>query len=204
MAKENSVGTKARAEATRAKILKYAREMFVDKGFAGTSMGKIAAAAGVPHSLVFHHFKNKQNLWIEVKLSIAQIVEKGCEKSSVLPSCDRPLREFLGNLIRQSLSFYRDNPDIVRMISWQRLEYEQQQTPGISLSRESQAWIKAFQHYQEQGEINPNLKPEFVMTLILSIVSSAAMDPNVFIKEPKDEKAYILFCVDGLLKLLRN
>ncbi len=197
----NAQGTR-RADDTREKILKAARTLFVKNGFAGTSMGKIAAIANVPHSLVFHHFKNKQNLWMEVKMSIVRIFKQGQESSSVLPHHDQPLANFLQQLISRSIDFYRSNSDIVRMINWQRLEYEQEQTVGLNISQESKAWIAAFKHYQAKGDINPDLRPEFIMTLILSIVSSAAMDPNVFIKEAEDNKAYIDFCVETLLKAL--
>jgi len=47
-------------EKTDYKILVSARELFVKHGFSGTSMGKIAMKANVNHSLIFHHFGNKQ------------------------------------------------------------------------------------------------------------------------------------------------
>ncbi|MEN8236566.1 MAG: TetR/AcrR family transcriptional regulator [Pseudomonadota bacterium] len=191
-----------RADATREKIIKAARTLFVKNGFAGTSMGKIASTANVPHSLVFHHFKNKQNLWMEVKMSIVRIFKQGQESSSILPTYNQSLTNFLQQLISRSIDFYQNNPDIVRMINWQRLEHEQEQGIGIKISQESEAWIVAFKRYQDKGEIKSELKPEFIMTLILSIVSSAAMDSNVFIKKEEDNKAYINFCVQSLLKAL--
>ena len=69
------------------------------------------------------------------------------------------------------------------MINWQRLEYESKKEIGVTLSAESKAWLSALKYYQDNGDINPRLKLEFVLTFILSIVSSAAMDSNVFIKK---------------------
>ena len=55
---------------------------------------------------------------------------------------------------------------------------------------------------QQKGDINTKHKPEFIITLIVSIVSSAAIDPNIFIRDELDEQAYIDFCVERLRKAL--
>jgi TetR/AcrR family transcriptional regulator len=40
-----------------------ARRLFSSKGYSGTSMAEIAAAAGVSKATVFHHYKNKRALY---------------------------------------------------------------------------------------------------------------------------------------------
>jgi AcrR family transcriptional regulator len=47
-------------------ILDAAQRMFADAGFAATSTAKIAAAAGVPHGLVFYYFPSKRDLLLAV------------------------------------------------------------------------------------------------------------------------------------------
>lgn len=189
-----------RADPTRAKILKSARKLFVEFGFAGTSMGKIAAKANINHSLIFHHFGSKEGLWKAVKQSIVIDANK---LSPTLPELDQSFSEFLRKLISLNISFYRENPDIVRMISWQRLEHGNKKEIGITLSSEAKAWLASLKHYQNKGDIHRKLNLEFVLTLILSIVSSAAMDPNSFIKDPKDLNAYTEFCVEKIFKALK-
>ncbi|HEV2614248.1 MAG TPA: TetR/AcrR family transcriptional regulator [Gammaproteobacteria bacterium] len=189
-----------RADPTREKILKAARKLFIEKGFSGTSIGKIAEKAGINHSLIFHHFGNKEGLWKSTKQSI---VEKYIKISPVLPKTNQSFPQFLNQLMTQCIAFYRSNPDIIRMVSWQRCEYKSKKEIGLTLSAESKAWLTAFEYYQDKGEINKKLKPEFILTLVLSIVSSAAMDPNVFIQETNDLNKYIKFCLEGLLKLLK-
>lgn len=186
-----------RADPTRAKILNAARKLFVELGFSGTSMGKIASKAKINHSLIFHHFGNKEGLWKAVKQSI---VEESNKLSPTLPELDQSFHDFLKKLVTQNISFYRNNPDIVRMINWQRLEYESKKEIGVTLSAESKAWLAALKHYQDIGDINPRLKLEFVLTFILSVVSTAAMDPNVFIKKNNDLNDYVLFTVERLSK----
>ncbi len=189
--------THLRADPTRAKILKAARKLFVEYGFAGTSIGKIAEKAGINHSLIFHHFGNKEGLWKAVKQSI---VEEANQLSPTLPELNQSFRDFLKKLITQSISFYRNNPDIMRMIGWQRLEAGYKNEIGVTLSAESKAWLDALKYYQEQGDIHSRLKLGFVFTFILSIVSSAAMDSYVFIKKEADLGEYIHFTVETILK----
>lgn len=186
---------------TSKKILKAARTLFVEKGFSGTSMGQIALKAGVNHSLLFHHFKNKQNLWQEVKQAI---FEEGKSIYSHLPSLDQSLEFFLKELIARSILFYKNNPDIVRMINWQRLDSSNEQNTGLTLLNESKNWIDACVHFQRAGEIDQNLKPEFIVALVLAIVGSIAMDPNTFIQDPENNKLYIEFCAQRLYKALRK
>jgi AcrR family transcriptional regulator len=189
-----------RADPTRAKILKAARMLFVKFGFSATSIGAIAEKANINHSLIFHHFGNKEGLWKAVKQSIVEEADKLCP---TLPELTLSLPNFLEKLITQNIFFYRNNPDIVRMINWQRLEYEKKKQIGITLSPQAQDWLMAFKHYQANGSISSSLKPEFIMTLVLSIVSSAAMDPNVFITKTQDLSEYVKFCVKQLLKAFK-
>jgi AcrR family transcriptional regulator len=184
---------------TSEKILQAARTLFVEKGFSGTSMGQIATKAGVNHSLLFHHFKNKQNLWQEVKQAI---FEEGKSVYAHLPPLDQPLEPFIRELITRTLLFYKNNPDIVRMINWQRLDSSTEKTTGLTLLKESQKWIDACQHYQKTGEIDSKLKPEFVITMVMAIVGSLAMDPNAYIRDPENNKLYIEFCAHRLYKAL--
>jgi len=197
---KKSASTQVRADITRTKILKAARKLFVEFGFAGTSMGKIALKADINHSLIFHHFGNKEGLWKAVKQSI---VEEAHRLSPTLPELHLSFPDFLMTLISRSIAFYRKNPDIIRMINWQRLEYKKKTDIGITMSSESKSWLSALQHYQDKGDINTQLKLEFIFTLILSIVSSAAMDPHIFIKDEIELNHYIRFLVDRLLIALK-
>lgn len=189
------------AISTKYRILKAARILFVEHGFSGTSMGKIAKLAKVTHSLLFHHFGNKNKLWLEVKQSIARDSQN---HSKMLPELTDNYPEFIRTLIKKSITFYRDNPDIIRMLNWQRLELNSNQNIGVTMSLESQEWLNAFKHYQMLGYIDKALSSEFIITYILSIVSVAALDQNIFINNKKKLHDYIDFCVFRLIKGLQE
>lgn len=184
---------------TPEKILQAARILFVEHGFSGTSMGQIASKASVNHSLLFHHFGNKQKLWLAVKEAI--LIE-GKAMYSTLPPLGQPLEMFFKDLITHAILFYKNNPDLIRVINWQRLESTTEQKVGLTLSNESLNWVAACQFYQEKGELDPNLNPEFVITFVLGIVGSIAMDPKAFSQESDNNIAYINFCAERLYKAL--
>jgi len=185
---------------TKNKILAAARELFVAHGYAGTSVGKIAKLAEVNHSLVFHHFQNKEQLWIAVKENI--VAEADLQNKS-LPDTSLNFSDFLAAVFEKCTRFYRENPDIIHMINWQRVEQNTNQNIGITNSSDMQNWISAFKHYQAKGDINPAFKPEFIITMTFGIISSSALDPNVFLANKRSQNAYMQFCVDGLVKMLK-
>lgn len=50
----------------RERILATAEGLFAERGFDRTSTARIAEAAGVPHGLIFYHFKTKMDLLLAV------------------------------------------------------------------------------------------------------------------------------------------
>jgi AcrR family transcriptional regulator len=181
-------------DSTKTKILCAARQLFIEHGFTGTSAGKIAQLADVNHSLIFHHFKNKENLWNAVK---QQIVDEAKQSQPILPKTHLPLNVFLQQLFTQGVAFYRNNPDIIRLLNWQRLNRDK--PIGVTLSSGAKEWLAAFKTYQESGDIDKNLKPEYIVSYTLSLISSIALDPNQLITNEND---YIQFCLGSLYKIL--
>lgn len=192
---------KSYEDKTDYKILACARELFVENGYSGTSMGKIALKADINHSLIFHHFGNKQKLWQAVKESI---IAEGKRIYDHVPETSLPLQYFLRSLIQRTTRFYRENPDIVKMINWQRVDAAAQDLSELSMSSESELWINACKHYQSNGEISKSHKIEHVVSLILSLINSLAMNPNQFAHDEKAKTEYQEFCIDMLIKSFQN
>jgi AcrR family transcriptional regulator len=57
-------GRRPGAPDTRAEVLAAARASFADKGFRGTTIRAVAAAAGVDPALVHHYFGSKDDLFV--------------------------------------------------------------------------------------------------------------------------------------------
>lgn len=186
-------------ESTKEKILIAARTLFVQHGFAGTSIGNIAKLAEVNHSLIFHHFKNKEQLWSAVKQNIVEEADHQIQNFTK----DLLWEDCLRALFTKNIEFYRKNPDLIRMLNWQRLEHEGNYAIGITHSSAMMTWIELIKKYQHKGDIATHYKPEWIVTLLLSLISSAALDPNVFISDEQHFKEYINFCIDILGKALK-
>ena len=58
--------TKSDAEQTRARLIATAKERFTQDGYADTSVNDICADLGITKGALFHHFKSKQDLFIEI------------------------------------------------------------------------------------------------------------------------------------------
>lgn len=191
---------KTKDHITKVKILAAAKTLFIEHGFAGTSIGKIAKLAQVNHSLVFHHFTNKENLWVEVK---QQIVNTAQKDKQFTPDSNLPFAEFLRSMIINSITFYQNHPDLIRLLNWQRLVSSEHPNIGLTATNSMEQWINAIKQYQNKGDIDKQYKPELVVSFLLSVISSAALDPNIFVHKVDDKKAYVDFCIQCFEKAFK-
>ncbi len=72
-------GELGRSARKRAAILGAAHGLFLQKGYAGTSMDDVAARAAVSKQTVYKHFDDKQRLFVEVITSDVGRDEEGVE-----------------------------------------------------------------------------------------------------------------------------
>lgn len=83
----------ARTAATRADLIAAARALFTEKTYAGTSTPEIAAAAGVTRGALYHHFADKQALFLAVAEREAEIVAAEIERAA--PAAGDPVATLL-------------------------------------------------------------------------------------------------------------
>jgi len=65
---ENTTFTKTTG--TKAKILKESKTLFSELGYKGASVRKIASKVGIRESALYNHFKNKEEIFLEVSKEI--------------------------------------------------------------------------------------------------------------------------------------
>ena len=183
------------ADKTREKILQAALKLFVDKGYAGTSMGKIAAAAQVPSSLIYHHFANKETLWKRVKTYLFDDYTK--ESSENIPT-HKGLHTFLERIAVQRASMYEDNQDMMRMLVWQALE-DQGDTLLGSTKYSPNHWAEMIETLQKQGEIRTDLSAKLIMLTIVGTFTPITTNfLKGILKTKKEKTAYINTVIDTL------
>lgn len=71
------------AAKTRQRILDAAQELFTEHGFANVSTSSISTAAGVTDGALFHHFKNKKELFAEIALKLHTDIHKAIYRAGL-------------------------------------------------------------------------------------------------------------------------
>jgi TetR/AcrR family transcriptional regulator len=150
----------------RESILEAAEEVFVEKGFAGSSMSEIAEKAGVAKSLIYHHFQSKEELWHQVihqRFSMAGLLEK---LGSVVSE------QSTGSLVEIAagadgfFQFLRRNPGTVRMMNWLDLE-------GGGPAPEPEdlhiGIVEAIRRMVEDGKLRPGVDPAVLPVLYMCL-----------------------------------
>lgn len=115
-------------EEVREKILKAAREVFVEKGKEGSRMSEIAGKAGVNKALLHYYFNSKNELYN----SILEEVFSRAVKIPAELSPELSTEENLRNFIDSHISFIMDNREVFRFILWDFRDREEELKEVIS------------------------------------------------------------------------
>ena len=175
MAQERTVHTKK-------KIIDSAKKAFLKSGFDGASVSQISKGAGVPNSLIFHHFESKANLWKEVKQNIKDKI--AIENSSLHTTNLKPgmsLKTVLKRMIEEPLKVLINHPELARLYKWEILEDEPMAlwTYKVFSQNTLQPIFKAL---REHGELNPTLSDDFLSYFLFSQTAAALVhefQPNI-------------------------
>lgn len=111
-------GRENRSEASRARILKAATEIFAQKGPEGSRVDEIAEKAGINKRMLYHYFGSKEDLYVEVlRTNYHKIFALG-KKAFILG--DNP-KENVTRAVRAYFYFLAENEEFVRLTSWEAL-----------------------------------------------------------------------------------
>lgn len=180
-------------------ILESAQAHFMQKGFKGTSINDVADHAKINKSLIYHHFKDKENLWKAVK---ERIVEKSANSSLEKIDFKQPtLKKFLEAFVPFRFRLYAHHPELVRLIGWQRLEPQNESLSGVT----NKTFTELDEHIvflQKAGEIRVDLKPEIITYVIMSMTSNGFIDKASFLGTEKGQDEYLKFIMESLAIIL--
>ncbi|MFD8926514.1 TetR/AcrR family transcriptional regulator [Streptomyces mirabilis] len=100
------------AEQTRADLVATARKLFVDNGFAGTSVEAITGAAQVSKGTFYHHFPDKKAMFAELYTELIQQVGALGDATSeaVRATPDEPATTAMASLTHAFLRRTIDDP----------------------------------------------------------------------------------------------
>ena len=151
-------------EATREAVLAAAERLFAENGFANTSLRDISAASGISHPLIHHHFGSKEGLYQAVK---RRLVESYAERfPHAARAVNRPLN--LGSELRRLMAYIGDNPLLLRLCAWTRLEGDRQVWPGEPDIFETIR--RRIEVSQRRKLIREDLDPTYLTIMLLGVV----------------------------------
>jgi len=191
--------SKKLARATQEDIIESARAQFLAHGFAGASISEIAKKAKVSKSLLYHHFKDKEDIWKAVKDQI--IKESMGDQGTAHDFTTTTLAAFLNDFVPFRFNLYDKNPDLVTLINWQRLETTAEKISGLStgILKTIEEKIKIL---QQNGKVKKDISCEIAAYLIISNAANPFLDQAYFLKEEAQKAAYLKIIIKGLQQLL--
>jgi TetR/AcrR family transcriptional regulator len=152
------VSARSEGDRTRAVILRAAEQLFVEHGFAATSIATVARVAGVTKSLIHHHFGSKRALWDAVK---GVVMEDYGRKQQQLLAEHAPNLALIEESVLSYFRFLQEHPNVVRFWNWMTIEGDRE-APAVSQFLMRQG-VETLRRVQAAGEMRDDIAPEYIL-----------------------------------------
>jgi AcrR family transcriptional regulator len=181
------------AEATRQRLIEAAWVEFAEYGIAGARVDRIAANAHANKAQIYHYFGSKDRLFDAVWNALVDQIVGGA------PLDARDLDGFAARLSE----IYEEHPDLIRLITWQRLERGGDARHDIAMSA-SQHRIDLIAEAQSQGAVTDRFDAPVLFALILHVaalwgMTSPDVDAVVNVHDPKLRSEIVRSAVAAIL-----
>lgn len=161
-------------------LLRVALDVFIEKGYYGTSTREIARRAGVSSGLLFHYFSSKESIYLElVKIGVEEM------RIDAEIAMEAP-HEYLFRTIKNVLEQLEDNPSFGKMfVFMDNVQYTTVNDKEIELLLQSidicRQWIPVILEGQRRGEFrtgDPHALCAAVFGAIQGIAQEKVRVPN--------------------------
>ncbi len=185
------------AAETKKKILQAAADLFVKSGFEGVSISQIAKRANINQSLIYHYFESKDELWKSVKNAF---VDAYVSKDNLNFDIKNGLEYVLKQIIYSRFEFYEKNPEVIRMMSWQKLETAKDKLVGGNMFSPDN-WKDVFLQFQKKGLIRKEIDLNMMVLFIMSLIGGALTeDYKGMLMKRKNKKLYLDMIVSSCMQ----
>ena len=155
-------------------------QLFVDRGFEGTSTAAITKKAGVAAGTLFHHFDNKQNLidaiYFKVKTDMSEAFRSGLDE-------DEDARVKFHNVWMKFMRFCVDNPDSFRFAE---IFSNSAQISEPTITKAKAQFLDILYQLIETGKRENRLK-DLPDELIFSMMTSLSVATAWYLTEHPDQ-----------------
>ncbi|MFC7533207.1 TetR/AcrR family transcriptional regulator [Actinoplanes sp. GCM10030250] len=153
-------------ERTRALILDAAMAEFGAHGYAGARISAIAARAGVNVQLISYYFDGKEGLYQAISRQWQQ-------RQGELAPAGTPLPEQLRRYALEALH----NPDGVRLLAWNGLEYAGSDgDPPTGMFAQT---IDELRARREAGDLPADLDPGYLLVMLMAMAMAPTTLPHI-------------------------
>ncbi len=164
---------------SRAAIQAAARQEFVNHGFAGARVARIAAAAGVNKQLIFYYFGSKSGLYDHVRSQLAGVYSLAPLDSKGSAELARTLKQH----VERAFSYLSSDPDVIRLYLHEIREGSSPVSRG--LSHLVVELTEAVTVGQGMGRIRDDLEPDYVARqIVLMLLGYFILEPTLFDSNP--------------------
>ena len=143
---------------TMQRILDSAAQEFAAHGMTGARVERIADNADAKKPRIYDYFGDKQGLFQAV------MHRELSDSSTAVPFDARHLPEYAGRLF----DYAQDHPILMRLMMWNALETNSKNPHVSNLDRH----VEAIREQQDKGIVSLANSAEFILTLIVSLVSA--------------------------------
>ena len=166
-AENPSRGTR-RSARTRERIVAAATEVFARRGFHGARVADIAEAAGMAYGLVYHHFRNKEEILAAI------FAERWGDYVDYLTELGRnpaPFRERIARLVHFWVETYRSEPHLMTVMineisrSYEFLDSHDLGTVLVTFDAIEGLLVEA----RDRGEVRAELDPRLISYAIIGV-----------------------------------
>jgi AcrR family transcriptional regulator len=154
------------------RIMNAAIEVFSEKGYAGSTTSEIARRAGVAEGTIFCHYKTKKDLLISIVSPLminimAPLLMKQFVK--VINTPYESFDDFLRAIYTDRIKFVRANLPLIKILIQEIPFHEDLRNTfkDVIGKHVINHFIKAIEHYQEQGLIRDD-PPETIVRFMMS------------------------------------
>lgn len=206
--KYDSSRRQAQAEQTRLDIVSAAHELFVDNGYAGTTLAAVAKRAGVVVETVYRAFDNKAGLF---KAVIEAAVAGGAERAATPPEAREAIADViaetdpatkLAKYARTQPGIHRRSGPLLRALAAAAATDRTLAELSAQLDRQRRAGMQRFAgHLAEQGMLRDGLSVDEAGDVLWTMNALAVHDLFVLHQGWSPER-YRDWLADSLYRLL--
>jgi AcrR family transcriptional regulator len=175
-----------RGESTRAGIMQAAHELFLEKGYSGTSMRQIARRAGVAVGGIYNHFDSKEDIFAAIFVERHPFFQ-------IVPILDaargNSLEDLLRDVARRMVEVLKERPDFLNLLFIEMIEFRARHMPAFvekALPR-LQSLVKRFESAQARERLRP-LPVYMILRAFLGMFVSYAISEQLIGSLPAEAK----------------